>query len=123
MISKKQANEISDVIIETKRIEDKNSNNTKVNFIYGHLLGKDILRKYSDSPGSITQAIKKAQNSWQVVLVVFAAFVIAVSAWMFLENPLNFVVVLTTLAGTSALIKKLIKSKIIFYLEKERGNA
>ena len=117
MLSKKQAEIISDSLIEAERSEGKRSNFKRLNFIYGYILGEDIIEQYSDSPKRIRQAIKRAQSSWHVVFIFAILLVISIFFFMYLKEPLNLVIGIMVILGGAGLGKTIIRSKAIRYLD------
>ncbi len=122
MISKKHADTISNSLIEAKRREQRDKNFKRLNFIYGYMLGADIIEQYSHSPGVIKQAVKSAQNSWQVGLIFSILVVLSVCSFIFLEEPLNLLIGFIVILGGGGMVNKLVRSKAIRFLNENLEN-
>ncbi len=116
MISKEQAEKVSDSIIEAGRKERNDSNVKKLNFIYGYILGEDVIEQYAHSPKRIRQAIKSAQNSWQVSLNFFGFLLLSACLFTFLDEPLNLIISVLVMLCGSGVVTGLIKLKAVRFL-------
>lgn len=117
MISKDKASEIADSLISDKRSVSNESRIKRVNFFYGHLIGKEYIEKYSESPNKIIEAVKYAYNS-SLIAILFIVFLLGATAFIFfLDGTQNISVILIFCLGFSVFLRGKVRAKAIEYLD------
>ncbi len=122
MITRKQADIFSDSLVEAKRKEEINKTFKRLNFIYGAILGSAVIEQYAHSPGLIKQAVKSAQNSWQIAIVFSILLALSACSFVFLSDPLDLVIGMIVIVG-GGMVGNLIKLRAIRFLNENAKNS